>query len=316
MRQRSVACADAPDRYDLRMGDGLLFCVDAGASKSRARLVDGAGRSRGESRGGPCNPSTDLDRALANFVALWRDCAAAAGLDPGRSGEVVLAIGAAGLYVPPVRARFLAAIPKFARTVAMSDGYAALIGAGGGAPCGLVIAGTGVAGHRLWPDGRSVQRDAWGWIGGDRGSGCWLGIRALRHALAALDGVHPRDGLAERVLESLGGRAHLAESLPGLRPDRLAALAPVVLAAADDGVASAVAIRERAVAHLAALVTTLDLGAGDPLYLAGGLAPVFAPRLAERIGRPVALPGRDAMHGCFLVAAGRAPRETPTDEAA
>ena len=66
---------------------------------------------------------------------------------------------------------FLAACPPFARSCSMSDGYAALIGAGSGAPCSLLIMGTGIAGHRLFANGWSIQRDAWGWIAGDRGSG-------------------------------------------------------------------------------------------------------------------------------------------------
>ena len=110
-------------------------------------------------------------------------------LDPDKLGDVVLSIGAAGLYVPSARARFLAAIPQFAETITLSDGYAALIGAGGGNPCGLIAVGTGVAGHRLWPNGWSARRDAWGWIGGDRGSGAWLGRKALRHTLMVIDGI-------------------------------------------------------------------------------------------------------------------------------
>ena len=180
------------------MAGGLIYCVDGGGTKSRARLVDASGTSLAESEGGPCNPSTGFDRAVATFNALWRQCAAAAGLDAEESGGIVLSIGAAGFYVPAARSRFLAAIPRFAKTVASSDGYAALIGAGSGKPCGLVNIGTGVAGHRLWPSGVSVQRDAWGWLGGDRGSGAWLGRKALRHTLSVIDGIRPPDGLSER----------------------------------------------------------------------------------------------------------------------
>ena len=68
---------------------------------------------------------------------------------------VTFAIGAAGTYLHG-RAAFLAACPPFARVCAMSDGYAALIGAGLGAPCSLIIVGTGVAGHRLYANGLSI----------------------------------------------------------------------------------------------------------------------------------------------------------------
>jgi glucosamine kinase len=291
-----------------------IFCLDGGGTKSRARLVDADGQTLAEGEDGPCNPSTNLERALASTNALLERCLAAAQIAPAAREDVVFAVGAAGLYVPSVRARFLAALPQFKRIVTMSDGYAALIGAGGGKPCGLMIIGTGVAGHRLWPNGLSVQRDAWGWIGGDRGSGAWLGIKALRHMLAVIDGLYPKDGLSERALAHFGGRAKLNEGIFGMGPDRLAALAPHVLAAADEGVPRAVQVRNRAIDHLAALARVLDIGAGDALYAAGGLAAIFAPGIGEKLGHAVEMPQADAMHGCYLVAAGRAPTEKVIDE--
>ena len=116
----------------------------------------------------------------------------------------------------------------------MSDGYAALIGASGGAPAGLIIAGTGVAGHRLFADGSSIERDGWGWVGGDRGSGAWVGQRALRHALAVADGLEPRDGLAEAVFAALRAISPAPRGwVPLLGPERLGAMAPLVLRAAQ-----------------------------------------------------------------------------------
>ena len=298
------------------MVGSLIYCVDGGATKSRARLVDAVGNARAAAEGSPCNPATNLDSAVTNFTALWRHCAGVGGLDPEQTGDVVLSIGAAGLYVPSARAKFLAAIPRFLQTIAVSDGYAALIGAGGGKPCGLITIGTGVAGHRLWPNGFSVQRDGWGWIGGDRGSGAWLGIKALRHTLAVVDGIRAEDGLSERVMASIGGRARLVETVNDLSSDRVAALAPILLAAADAGVPRAAAIRERAIEHLVALALVLDIDEDDTLYVTGGLAANLEPRLAERLDRTVALPGNDAMHGCYLLAAGQAPAEHIIDEVA
>lgn len=291
------------------MAGALIYCVDGGGTKSRARLVDAAGTSLAESESGPCNPSTGFDRAVATFNTLWRQCAAATGLDPGKSVGIVLSIGAAGFTVPAARSNFLAAIPRFATTVASRDGYAALIGAGGGKPCGLINIGTGIAGHRLWANGASVQRDAWGWIGGDRGSGAWLGQKALRHTLSVIDGVVQPDGLSDRVLASVGGSLRLAEALSGMTAEGLAALAPLVLRAADERVPRAVEIRRRAIEHLTDLARVLDIGDGDALYAVGGLADVFAPCVGKRLGHAFARPEADAMHGCYLLAAGRAPPE-------
>jgi len=290
------------------MKPGPIFCVDGGGSKSRARLIESAGTILAEATDGPCNPTTGVARAVQSIAGLWQSCAAAAGRRVA-SAQVTLAIGAAGLYVPSSRARLLEALPPFGTVVTMSDGYAALIGAGGGKPCALMIVGTGVAGHRLWADGTSVQRDAWGWVAGDRGSGAWLGRHALRHALAVIDGVAPRDRLDDQVFDAVGGRSAMSEWIVGVGPDRLATLAPLVIAAAVAGVPRAIAIRDRAIDHLADLAGVLDIGPNDKLYAFGGLADSFAPLLTKRIAHPVTVPQSDAMAGCYLVATGRAPAE-------
>lgn len=288
----------------------LVFCVDAGGTRCRGRLVGPDGTARAEAEDGPCNPATDLARAAASLTGLWASCATRAGHDAADLAGVMLALGGAGLTVGSARDGLLAAAPRFARAVVMSDGYAALIGAGGGAPCSLIIVGTGVAGHRLYADGTSIERDGWGWIGGDRGSGAWIGQRALRHALAVADGLHARDGLAEAVFAALRALSPQPRGwIPLLGPERLAALAPLVLRAADTGEAVAVAIRERAAGHLAALARVLDPGAEDPLYLAGGLATALLPLLAMQLRRDVAQPEADARTGAWRVASGGAPEE-------
>ena len=298
-----IASTDAP------AGSGLFFCVDGGGTRSRGRLIDAAGHTLTTAHSGPCNPVTNRDRALDSVADLWRQCAAMVGRDVVEVADVILSIGAAGLYIPSMRAALLAGCPRFGAFVSMTDGYAALIGAGRGLPSAFIIAGTGVAGHRLYADGRSIQRDAWGWVAGDRGSGAWIGRAGLRHCFAARDGVVPGDALSQAVFAAIGGWAALeAGWLRDLTPDRLGALAPVVLGQAGAGDEAALTIRRRAVAHLAALAAVLD-SAAVPLYAAGGIAEILRPLLTAAIGRPVLLPEADAVEGCWLVASGRAPAE-------
>lgn len=282
------------------------FCIDAGATNSRARLMEDDGTLLAEAKAGPCNPSNDTARAAASLHELWNACAG------GRSAtDVTLAIGGAGLYVAPVRAAFLAAIPAFGRHVIMSDGYAALIGAGGGVPSALVIAGTGAVAHRLFADGTSIQRDGWGWIGGDRGSGAWIGRRAMRHALAVLDGIGPPDALSEAIIDELGARDRKAGTwIAGLGPDRLAALVPLVL---SHPCATSAAILQRAAEHIAALAGTLYPEPGVPVFLAGGLADTLRADVTAILGYPAQKPQADAITGCFLVATGKAPPEVSRD---
>ncbi|MBV8139989.1 MAG: hypothetical protein JO121_30780 [Deltaproteobacteria bacterium] len=286
----------------------LYFCVDGGGSRSRGRFVDIEGTVFAEAKGGPCNPSTDLERAAASVVDVWSHCCSVVGRPNKQFKGVVFAVGAAGAYID-VGKDFLTACPPFARSCLMSDGYAALIGADFGAPCSLLIIGTGVAGHRLYGNGRSIQRGAWGWIGGDRGGGSWIGRKALRQCFAALDGAVPKDALSRETLRAIGGIEGLrAGWMRDLGPDRLAALAPLVLEQAVAGDEAARCIRDRAVEHLAALVAVIS-GPDAPLFAAGGLVAPLRALLSEKTGLPILEPKADALTGCRLVATGRAPEE-------
>jgi glucosamine kinase len=286
----------------------LFFCIDGGGTRSRGRLLDGEGGILAEAVAGPCNPGTNMPWALESAASLWRHCCGAVGRDEEQREEVVLAMGAAGAYMEG-GAKFLEAFPRFGRNCLISDGYAALIGAGGGVPASLIIIGTGVAGHRLFANGVSIQRDAWGWLAGDRGSASYIGQKALRHYLATLDGVAPQDGLSRAVSEAIGGVEALRSGwMRDLGALRFGSLAPVVLAQAEAGDPMAVRIRDRAVDHLVALIGVIA-DADTPLYAAGGLVAPLKALISREISIPILEPRSDAITGCWLVASGRAPHE-------
>jgi glucosamine kinase len=290
------------------MAERLFFCVDGGGTHSRARLVREDGTALAAVEAGPCNPTSDPETAATSIAELWAQVSGASG---GRGPEdQAIAVGAAGIVSPPVRRAFQERLPAFAETHLMSDGYAALVGAGGGGPCGLVILGTGAVAHRLMPDGTSIQRDGWGWIGGDRGSAAWIGRRAVRLALEARDGLREPTTLTQWVEKALGAsEAAILDWLAGAGPRRLASLAPLVTDSAAAGDALASAILDRAAEHAAALAGSLELPREEPLYLAGGLAESLRGRIEGRLGRTFDTPQGDALDGAWRVATGRAPPE-------
>ena len=292
------------------MDTPLILCVDGGGSGSRARLADANGNAVAEATGGPCNPTTDLAAALAAISQLWRDTAGQAGINPTETDRHHLAVGGAGLVMPEARHAFASALPAFASTTIVTDGYAALIGAGGGRPCCLIAMGTGAVGHKLMADGSSFQRDGWSWLGGDRGSGAWIGRQAIEHTLMARDGVLAAGELAKAVDRVIGiGEGAVLAFLAKLTPERAAALAPLVISASQAGDTAASNILQRASAHAAALVRCLDPAPDEPVYLVGGLADVLKDRIESRIGRRFDAPQGDALDGCFLIASGQAPVE-------
>ncbi|WP_213989134.1 BadF/BadG/BcrA/BcrD ATPase family protein [Sodalis sp. dw_96] len=284
----------------------LIFCIDGGGTNTRGRLYDRDGTVLADAVAGPCNVSSDPAMAADNVVSVWRACAAQHGQGELSPENVTAVIAAAGTLPTVTRGVFLQRIPPFATLSLEMDGHAALIGAGAGRPCALIIAGTGAVAHRLYPDGRSIRRDGWGWIGGDRGSGVWLGRKALRHAVEVYDGIKAPTILARRILQQLASQGGIAESFAGIRPFQIAAYAPWVIASAQEGDLFAQGLLHEATDHYERLAALLDLDESVPLFMAGGLAGVLGPGLARRLGRPVAVPAADALYGCYLIATGAA----------
>ncbi|HSG95003.1 MAG TPA: BadF/BadG/BcrA/BcrD ATPase family protein [Afifellaceae bacterium] len=304
-----LACADLIGDTGA-MDTSLILCVDGGGSGSRARLVDANGKTIANATAGPCNPTTDLGAAAAAIAKLWCETARQADIDPAATSGHHLTIGAAGLVMPEARAAFANALPAFSSTTIVTDGYAALIGAGGGRPCCLIAMGTGAVGHKLMNDGRSVQRDGWSWLGGDRGSGAWIGRRAIEYALMARDGVVASGEMAKAVDGKIGkSEGVVLAFLARLTPERAANLAPLVIGASEAGDPAAIDILQRAGAHAAALVRSLDPAPDDPVYLVGGLADVLKDRIETLISREFDTPQGDSLNGCFLIATNQAPDE-------
>jgi glucosamine kinase len=282
----------------------MIFCVDGGGTNTRARLYSSDGSILAEAQAGPCNISTDPVTSASNIVSVWLECATTVGFDAGISHDVRAVIGAAGTLPLTTRKIFLSGLPEFMVLELVMDGHAAMIGAGLGRPCLLLIAGTGAVGHGLYSDGRSVRRDGWGWVGGDRGGGAWIGRKAIRHAVDVSDGLHPPTPLALAVLAQFEPKGGIASALAGIRPHEIAAYARLVFDGAKQGDAIAEALIDRAVGHFSNLVSLLDIEPHLPVYMAGGMSFELAPRLARRLSCEIRSPEADALHGCYLIAGG------------
>jgi N-acetylglucosamine kinase-like BadF-type ATPase len=110
----------------------------------------------------------------------------------------------------------------------------------------------------------------------DRGSGYWIGVKVLRHALQVRDGLARPSGALERVARRLGvPAAEVAAQLIPPRREEIAGLVPDVLDAYVEGDGFARVVVRGAVLHLAgaaaAAKTRTRLKGRFDVYLAGGL---------------------------------------------
>jgi glucosamine kinase len=320
----------------------LFLGMDVGGSRSRAAVVDGSGRLRGAAEGPGGNPVShppdQAFRALAGALrAVLHDLPAAA------VRASVLGMAGVGPMQLPAMSADLAdladAVGLPCRPAVVGDVIVAFA-AGTAEPDGTVlVAGTGATAARITGRERTAGTDGHGWLVGDTGSAFWLGRRAVRAALAALDGRGAATSLVSGVAEALLGtadthatgdpvpetvldaiaRADTAERIVHAvhagPPIALARLAPLVSIAARAGDAVAGGIVAEAASALVADVDPIrDLGERTPIVMAGGVAAGDTPvadltraRLAARWPGCVVTAGDAARAAAWLAAARSVP---------
>jgi N-acetylglucosamine kinase-like BadF-type ATPase len=139
----------------------------------------------------------------------------------------------------------------------------------------VVYAGTGSVAYSIAQDGTVYRAGGHGFLIGDEGAGFWIGKTALRQLLrwsdAGLDTAsYP---LAQHLYAVLGGRdwARIREYVYGGGRQAVAALAPAVGRAAEDGDETATQVLLQAGRELADLALTLRHRLGPlPVVLCGG----------------------------------------------
>jgi glucosamine kinase len=319
----------------------LVIGIDAGGTSSRAYLAAAEPEFRPEPRPGAAAGSA-AGRGGAEVVVLGRGAggpgnalsvgraeltrhltdAIAQAVPESARGQVTAVFGGfagAAVGLGPERGHGLA-LSCLEDALAATGITGAAVGVGGdtevalasapGAPAdGLVlIAGTGAIATRLTGRRRAAVVDGHGWLLGDEGSGFWLGGRAVRAALEALDGRGPWTSLVGRVAahylppgsyEPLRGgerlvadgeaRARLSEAIVSSAyeqpPARLAQLSRQAVEAADEGDEVALRLLDGAADLLVATVRALDPRPGEPLVLTGGLLGPGGPLLPHVTAR-------------------------------
>jgi N-acetylmuramic acid 6-phosphate etherase len=258
----------------------LYLGIDGGGTHTVALLADRGGAVVGRGTAGPSNrQAVGTERALAALDEAVRTAFAAAGRP--RFRVVSACLGLAGADRPEDQAviQEWAERVGLAGRVEVTSDAAILLAAGTPEGWGLVlIAGTGSIAFGRAADGRRARAGGWGHLLGDEGSAYALVMSALQAVARAADGRGPATGLTERLLARLGMNQPQGLIAAVYRSGRdradFAALAPLVVEAAEDDVVAAGIVEEEAreLAQAgAAVARQLRWGRPVPVAMAGGL---------------------------------------------
>jgi glucosamine kinase len=280
----------------------LLIGVDGGGSGCRARIADGD-RVLGEGVAGPAQVRLGVPTALAAALAAVEDARAAAGLAPERLASAAAAIGLAGFGRHGAIAAARAHPLPFARIAFATDSVVACLGAHAGGDGGVVVVGTGSSALALVA-GREITVGGYGFPISDEGSGADLGLEAVRVALRAHDGRAPAGDLTRRVMAGFAGDPYRAVAwMDRATATDYAALAPLVVAAAEAGDPTAARLMAVAGAAVGGLVCGLVSAGAPKVALIGGLASAIVPWLPAEAARTVVAPLGDPLDGALRLAA-------------
>ncbi|WP_219852900.1 N-acetylglucosamine kinase [Streptomyces solincola] len=285
-----------------------MAAVDVGGTGTRVRLLPGGPRADAPGVELPAPGRTvgadgiDTGSLLTGLAEALRQERAArpGGLPPVAAVGVGLS-GLLGLTADPeALCRGLAELLGADRVVLAADVVTSYVGALGVRPGAVVAAGTGAVALGTDFAKRWVRRDGWGHLLGDAGSGAWIGQAGLRAALRAHDG--RADGSAT-LLAAAVQRFGSPEGWPArLYPHgdvagRMAAFAPDVASAAEDGDPTARAVWRRAAEHLAdTVVAALPTEPGPGTESGPGTEPVVSwCGSLFRAGELLAAPFREAV---------------------
>ena len=298
--------AQTPDsrrrKASSEMTPELFLGVDGGASRSRARIRDAAGRPLGEGAAGPANTRLGLAQTLREVVTAARQAAAAAGLGEEDLDRLHAGLGLAGATGPEEIGRILALPLPFASVAADSDAYAAWLGASGGRDGAILIVGTGSCGLAV-VGGKRINVGGWGDIISDDGSGNAIGRALLRRALWSLEGLAPTSLLADAILNRFGrDPEQMVNWAMGATKTDFARFAPLVFEHAAKGDPLGVALIEEAAGHISRMIARLIDSGAPSVALIGGLAEPIAPFLPAALRRHLVAPLADAADGAILMA--------------
>jgi N-acetylmuramic acid 6-phosphate etherase len=280
---KALGAEDRGQRTEDRLpapAEELYLGIDGGGTHTVALLAGRGGTVLGRGTAGPSNrQAVGTGRALAALD----EAVSAAFTATGRPRVPVASacLGLAGADRPEDQAviREWAERVRLAGQVEVTSDAAILLAAGTPEGWGLVlIAGTGSIAFGRAADGRRARAGGWGYLLGDEGSAYALVLSALQAVARAADGRAPSTSLTERLLARLGVSQPQGLIAAVYRSGRdradLAALAPLVVEAAEDDAVAAQIVEEEAreLAQAgAAVARQLGWSGPVPVALAGGL---------------------------------------------
>lgn len=286
------------------MSGGFFIGVDGGGTKTQVRIRDARGKIIGEALAGAGNVHTDLHGAVSRIIGAVEDVLVRSGKSASDRAHGHIGLGLAGLVTQGDPKRIAKEFSGFANVKVASDAATACIGAHNGKDGGVVICGTGSAGHAII-GGKTYAIGGRGFELGDDGSGARIGWDAMRATLNAADDLGPRSALTDKLIKRFDDDPIAITSWSATAmPADYGALAPIVLGYAEKGDPVALRIVKYHALAVVALAKKLQTFGAKRLCLVGGLGAALLPWIELEQAGLFSPTLHDPADGAILLAGG------------
>jgi len=284
------------------MKETYFLGIDGGGTSCRARLCDSQGKTLGEGLSGSANVRLGLDVVYGSIMSATQEALQMAGLPLSVLGHTYAGFGLAGAVSEVAKESVRNHAHHFAGVAIETDAHTACLGAHGGKDGGILIIGTGSCGVAC-VDGLFSLIGGWGLMVSDHASGAQLGLRALRYALQAHEGVVPVTVLSKRLMAQFNHSAiDVLSWVEQARPCDYASFAPQIIEHAAEKDLLAVDLLNTTAVEATAMIERLQSLGAKNICLMGGLSEVLRQWLPLEINNTLTGAQGDAMDGAILLA--------------
>lgn len=278
----------------------LFIGIDGGGTKCRARLFSADDKVLGTGIGGPANPYHGDLQAKASIVQAVEMALAEAGLASADAGKLIAGIGLAGVNLPSVFELMSSWQHPFKKMYLTTDLHIACLGAHMSNEGAVLIAGTGSCGYS-YVNGEATIIGGHGFPCGDKCSGAWIGLEAIKAVLLASDNLGPQTRLTDLIANHLGVTGvMIVDKLGSAKSSDYAQLAHFVLDAANLGDEVAVKILHEGADYMSAVAEKLWETEPKRMSLIGGLSgrltPWLKPAITAKLSNPISQPEFGAVY--------------------
>ena len=262
----------------------LLLGIDGGGTKCKAIIMNKNNEILGTGISGPGNPLHGFEQATNSITESAKLALEDAGLSHIKLDELVAGVGLAGVNLPVLLEKMLSWQHPFKSMHLATDLLIACLGAHNGNDGAVMISGTGSCGFSCI-EGKHGIVGAHGFPHGDKSSGAWFGLQAVKQVLLSLDGLVPQTAMTPLLLAKLHCEddTGLVEVVATQKATFYAQQANLVFDAAEQGDAVALSIVAEGAEYINDMAKTLAAKKPPRMSMLGGLTARLKAWLAEDV---------------------------------